>query len=173
MTAQTLRIVVIGLPGSGKSTFIQTISEEVKRQQQAFSSWLFGKVTVDESLILNFAEPPSRKVTDFMWMRELISNMRAHGYVVVLDSTRPQTFGKFISILYSIRGYDANMPVLVAANKQDAGNAWAANDIRLGLRIGDDIPVMPCVANRRSMVEDVVVSLLYQIMGEQQQQPMP
>jgi signal recognition particle receptor subunit beta len=163
MQQQIMRIVVMGLPGSGKSTFIQTISEEVNRQKQAFSSWLFGKVTVDDSLMIHFAEPPSKRVTDFMWMRELIATMRASAYIVVLDSTRPQSFGKFISILYSIRGFDETLPVVVAANKQDNDGAWSAQDIRYGLRIGDDIPVIPCAAMTRPTVEDVVIALLQQM----------
>lgn len=167
---QTLRIVVMGLPGCGKSSFIETISDEVHRQKQGFSSWLFGKVAVDDSTTLHFAEPPSKRVTDFMWMRELIATMRASGYIVVMDSTRPQTFGKFISILYSIRGYDVEMPIVVAANKQDVNGAWTAEDIRIGLRINDDIPVLPCVATHRPEVEEVVIQLLYLLMGEPQPQ---
>jgi uncharacterized protein len=163
---QLLKIVVMGLPNSGKSSFIQTISDEVHRQQQEFSSWFFGKLAVDEHLTIQFAEPPSQKVADFMWMRDLVSNMRAAGYILLVDSTRSQTFGKFVSILYTIRGYDATMPVVVATNKQDQPGAWSTEDIRIGLRINEDIQVLPCVANNRAMVEEVIVQLLYQMMGQ-------
>ncbi|MFN8372747.1 MAG: hypothetical protein U0694_07705 [Anaerolineae bacterium] len=163
---QVLKIVVMGLPNSGKSSFIQTISDEVHRQQQAFSSWFFGRLAVDEYLTLQFVEPPSGKVADFMWMRELVENMRAAGYIILVDSTRPQTFGKFVSILYTVRGFDEQMPIVVATNKQDQPGAWGHEDIRIGLRINDDIPVLPCVAGNRALVEEVVVQLLYQMMGQ-------
>jgi hypothetical protein len=163
---QVLKIVVMGLPSAGKSSFIQTISDEVHRQQQAFSSWFFGRLAVDDHLTLQFAEPPSGKVADFIWMRELVGNMRASGYILVVDSTRSQTFGKFASILYTIRGYDMQMPVVVATNKQDQHGAWGNQDIRIGLHITDDIPVLPCIATHRAMVEEVVVQLLYQMMGQ-------
>jgi hypothetical protein len=167
MTQQAVKIVVMGLPGAGKSSFIQTISEEVHRQQQAFSSWLFGRLTVDENLILHFSEPPSGKVADFMTMRDLITQMRAAGYILVLDSARSQSFAKFVSILYTIRGWDMTMPVVVAANKQDQHSAWSVDDIRIALGINDDVPVLPCVATERTMVEDVVINLLNQMMGQQ------
>ncbi|NWF69870.1 MAG: GTP-binding protein [Chloroflexi bacterium] len=163
---QTVKIVVIGMPGCGKTSFIQSVCTDVSRHQQGLSTWVFGRLRVDERLTLQFAEPPSRKVADFMWMRDLIASMRASGYIVLLDSTRSQSFGKFISILYTIRGYDLNIPVVVGTNKQDQPGAWSAEDIRMGLRIHDDVPVLPCVAKNRALVEDVVVQLLYQMLGE-------
>ncbi len=163
---QTLKIIVMGLPNAGKSSFIQTISDEVHRQQHAFSSWFFGRLAVDQYLTLQFAEPPSGKVADFMWMRELVGTMRAAGYILMVDSTRSQSFGKFASILYTIRGFDLTMPVVVATNKQDQPSAWSHEDIRIGLHIGSDVPVLPCVANNRALVEEVVVQLLYQMMGQ-------
>ena len=41
----------------------------------------------------------------------------------------------------------------------------SAEDIRVGLGIPNSILVMPCIAHDRNAVKDVVVQLLYQIMG--------
>lgn len=94
-----------------------------------------------------------------------MSKMQATGFVVMVDSSRPQTFGEFLSIVYTIRGFHADAPLVVAANRQDRPNAWSATDLQLGLGIRD-IAVMPCVAHDRNSVRDVVVELLHQILSQ-------
>ncbi|MEL6525223.1 MAG: hypothetical protein AAFQ07_05880, partial [Chloroflexota bacterium] len=81
---------------------------------------------------------------------------------IMVDSARPQQFGEFLSILYTIRGYHEGAPIVVAANKQDHRRAWHHDDIRLGLGIRD-VSVMPCVTSSHDAVRDVVVELLYQV----------
>ena len=102
---------------------------------------------------------------DFMWLREVMGRLQASGFIVLVDSTRPQQFGEFLSILYSIRGYHHDAPLVVAANKQDHRTAWYPDDIRLGLGIRD-VSVLPCVSHDTYSVRDVVLDLLYQMMGD-------
>jgi signal recognition particle receptor subunit beta len=75
----------------------------------------------------------------------------------------PEYFGEAISILQTIRAYHEDVPCVIAANKQDQPHAWSANDVRIGLGIPGDIPVVPCVANQFKSVRDVVIELLYKI----------
>jgi signal recognition particle receptor subunit beta len=103
-----------------------------------------------------------------MWLREVMSRIRATGFIVMVDSTKPQQFGEFLSILYTIRGYHHDAPLVVAANKQDRPRAWGAEDIQMGLGIRD-IPVRPCVASDPELVRDTVIELLYQVMDEEAQ----
>ena len=37
-------------------------------------------------------------------------------------------------------------PYVVAANKQDHPDAWAADDLRIALRIEEGVKLLPCVA---------------------------
>jgi len=161
--ANVVKLIVTGLKGSGKTRFIETISQYTEWQDEPDTSWFFGRVRVDESLILHFLEPPMDRQFDFIWLREVISRIHATGFVIMVDSTRAHTFGEFLSIVYTIRGYHEEGAVVVAANKQDKPNAWSANDIRLGLGIRD-VPVLPCVASEPAFVRDIVVDLLYQVM---------
>lgn len=162
--SDVVKLIVTGLSKSGKSDFIKSISQYTEWQAEPENSWFFGRVRVDQSLILHFLEPPIGKQFDFMWLRDVMSKIRATGFIVMVDSTRPQHFGEFLSILYTIRGYHDNAPLVVAANKQDKHNAWSAEDIRLGLGIRD-VKVMPCIASDYNLVREVVVDLLYQVMG--------
>ena len=45
------------------------------------------------------------------------------GFIVMVDSTRPETFREARSILETFRAY-APTPYVVAANKQDMEDAW-------------------------------------------------
>ena len=103
---------------------------------------------------------------DFIAMRELITSADATAYIVLIDSTDPDKFGEALSILQTIRVYHPDTPVIVAANKQDIPAAWSADDIRIGLGIPDEIPVIPCASTNSSMVKDAVLRLLYLIFGE-------
>jgi signal recognition particle receptor subunit beta len=162
--SDVVKVIVTGLAQSGKSSFIQRISQYTESQDDSGSNWFFGRVRVDSSLILHFLEPPMGRQFDFMWLRDVMSRVRATGFVVMVDSSKPHTFGEFLSILYTIRGYHENAPLVVAANKQDKNSAWGAEDIRLGLGIRD-VRVMPCVAEDHNLVRDVVIDLLYQTMN--------
>ncbi len=161
-SSQIVRLIVTGLAQSGKSQFIQSISQYTEWQDENESGWFFGRVRVDDKLILHFLEPPIDSTYDFMWLRDIMSKMHATGFVVMVDSARPQTFGEFLSIVYTIRGFHADAPLVVAANKQDRPNAWSATDLQLGLGIRD-VTVLPCVAYDRGTVRDIVVELLHQI----------
>lgn len=160
-----VKIIVTGLANTGKTSFIQRVSQYTEWQGDAEDSWFFGRVRVDSSLILHFLEPPMSRQFDFIWLQEVMSRIRATGFVVMMDSTKPHRFGEFLSILYTIRGYHDDAPLVVAANKQDHPKAWQSEDIRLGLGIRD-MSVMPCVANNPDAVREIVIDLLYQVMDK-------
>ena len=102
---------------------------------------------------------------DFMWLRQIMGRIQATGFIVMVDSTKPQNFGEFLSILYTVRGYHDDAPLVVAANKQDHRKAWYPDDIRMGLGIRD-VSVQPCVTYDSHAVRDVVLDLLYQMIDE-------
>jgi len=85
--------------------------------------------------------------------------------VVMLDSTRPETFREARSILETFRKY-AQTPFVVAANKQDSKDAWEIEDLRIALRLDDRIKIIPCVAMNRNDVKNVLLELLYIILAE-------
>jgi small GTP-binding protein len=170
---QTVKIVVTGPFSAGKTQFIQTISEidvvaterkissaEERIKDQTTVAMDFGRITVDEDLVLYMFGTPGQRRFDFMW--EILAEGML-GFVVLLDSVRPETFREARSILDTFRSYAA-VPYVVAANKQDLEDAWSAEDLRIALRIPQDVKVVPCVAIDRESVQHVVLELLYSVL---------
>ena len=176
---QTVKIVVTGPFSAGKTEFIQSISEidvvatekkisraEERVKDQTTVAMDFGRITVDEDLVLYMFGTPGQRRFDFMW--EILAEGML-GFVVLLDSVRSETFREARSILDTFRSY-APVPYVVAANKQDLDDAWEPEDLRIALRIPKEIKVLPCIATDQRNVKQVLLELLYSIlelMGEE------
>jgi len=172
---QSVKMVVTGPFNSGKTNFIQSVSEiDVVSTERKISSAAervkdqttvamdFGRITVDNELVLYLFGTPGQKRFDFMW--EILSEGML-GFVVMVDSTRPETFREAKSILETFRAY-APTPYVVAANKQDAPDAWELDDLRIALRLDPAIKLLPCVATDKEKVKAVLLELLYAILAE-------
>jgi small GTP-binding protein len=170
---QVVKIVVTGPFSAGKTQFIQTISEidvvatekEISRSEERIKSHTtvamdFGRITVADDLVLYLFGTPGQRRFDFMW--EILAEGML-GFVVLLDSVRPETFREARSILDTFRSY-ASVPYIVAANKQDLEDAWAPEDLRIALRISPEIKVVPCVATGKESVQKVLLELLYSVL---------
>ncbi len=172
---QTVKMVVTGPFNSGKTEFIQSVSEiNVVSTERKISSESekvketttvamdFGRITVDQDLVLYLFGTPGQKRFDFMW--EILSEGML-GFIVMVDSTRPETFREARSILETFRAY-APTPYVVAANKQDLPDAWDLDDIRLALRLSSKVKLLNCVATQKETVKSVLLELLYSILAE-------
>lgn len=170
---QTVKIVVTGPFNAGKTEFIRSVSEiDVVSTEKKISSERervkdtttvamdFGRITVDAGLVLYLFGTPGQKRFDFMW--DILSEGML-GFVVLVDSTSPQTFRESRRILETFRAY-APTPYVVAANKQDDVDAWELEDMRLALRLNEDVRLLPCVATDKETVKNVLLELLYSIL---------
>ena len=172
---QTVKMVVTGPFNAGKTAFIQAVSEiDVVATERKISSDAervketttvamdFGRITVDDDLVLYLFGTPGQKRFDFMW--EILSEGML-GFIVMVDSTRPETFREARSILQTFRAY-APTPYVVAANKQDMPDAWDLGDMRLALRLEPKVKLLPCIARKKDTVKTVLLELLYSILAE-------
>ena len=172
---QTVKMVITGPFSAGKTQFIQSISEiEVVNTERRITDETarvksettvamdFGRITIDEDLVLYLFGTPGQKRFDFMW--EILSEGML-GFIVMVDSTRPETFREARSILETFRAY-APTPYVVTANKQDIEDAWEMEDMRHALRLDSKTKLLPCVATDRSAVKTVLLELLYSILEE-------
>ena len=176
MAMNQVKMVVTGPFSSGKTEFISSISEiDVVKTERTISSEAerevksqttvamdFGRITVDDDLVLYLFGTPGQRRFDFMW--EILAEGML-GFVVMVDSTKPETFPEAKSIFETFRAY-APTPFVVAANKQDLADAWTIEDLRIALRIEDGIKLLPCVANNKESVKNVLLELLYSILEE-------
>ena len=175
---QTVKIVVTGPFNAGKTEFIRSVSEiDVVSTERKISSepekvketttvaMDFGRISVDHDLVLYLFGTPGQKRFDFMW--EILSEGML-GFVVMVDSTRPETFREARSILETFRAY-APTPYVVAANKQDHKDAWDIDDMRLALRLDPKVKLLTCVATNKEKVKSVLLELLYGILAEMEE----
>jgi small GTP-binding protein len=172
---QTVKMVVTGPFSAGKTAFIQSISEidvvsterKISREEERIKETTtvamdFGRITVDDDLVLYLFGTPGQKRFDFMW--EILSEGML-GFIVVVDSARPETFREAKGILQTFRAY-APTPYVVAANKQDREDAWTVEDLRIALKLDKKVKMLPCEATDRETVKKVLLELLYSILEE-------
>jgi small GTP-binding protein len=170
---QAVKMVVTGPFSAGKTQFISAVSEiDVVSTERRITSAAeqiketttvamdFGRITVGDDLVLYLFGTPGQRRFDFMW--EILSEGML-GFIVIIDSTRPETFREAKRILETFEGYSAT-PFVVAANKQDHEDAWEPDDLRIILRLGQDTKVLPCVAFEKESVKNVLLELLYSVL---------
>lgn len=172
---QAVKMVVTGPFSAGKTEFISAVSEiDVVSTERRISSSAekvketttvamdFGRITVDDDLVLYLFGTPGQRRFDFMW--EILSEGML-GFIVLVDSTKPETFREAKRILETFESY-ASTPYVVAANKQDHSDAWEPEDLRIILKLEPSVKVLPCVALNRESVKNVLLELLYSILEQ-------
>lgn len=166
-------MVITGAVNSGKTQFIRTISEievvSTERKTTDDARFIkgettvamdFGRITIANDLVLHLFGTPGQRRFDFMW--EILSEGML-GLLVLVDSTRPETFRETLRIIDFFTSYRES-PYVVVANKQDLENAWSPEELRLALRLPDEVKVLPCVATNRESVKNVLLELLYLVL---------
>jgi small GTP-binding protein len=164
-----LKILITGDVATGKTEFIRTISEiePVSTEARVTDGFVnlktettvamdFGRITVDDDIVLHLYGTPGQIRFDFMW--EILS-MGILGYVVLVDSTRPQTCPATRCVIDFFETV-SNTPYVVVANKQDVGGALAPDDVRYVLSLSGNITVVPCNAKDKNSVKAVLLTLL-------------
>ena len=171
---QSVKMVVTGPFSAGKTEFISAVSEidvvsterkltdvsEASVKEATTVAMDFGRITVDDDLVLYLFGTPGQRRFDFMW--EILSEGML-GFIIMVDSTKPETFREAKRILNTFRQYSST-PFVVAANKQDMEDAWEPNDLRIILSLGSRVKVLPCIAREKETVKVVLLELLYSIL---------
>ena len=176
---QAVKMVITGPFSAGKTQFIGSVSEiDVVSTERKISSSAeqvkenttvamdFGRITVGDDLVLYLFGTPGQRRFDFMW--DILSQGML-GFVVMVDSTKPETFREAKRILETFESY-ASTPFVVAANKQDKEDAWEPEDLRIILRLKPDVKILSCVATDKESVKNVLLELLYSILDQLDQE---
>lgn len=126
-----LKILVTGAFNARKTEFIRSISEidpvsterkltspDGKGKEETTVAMDFGRITIDEDLVLYIFGTPGQERFDFMW--GLLSE-GILGYVVMVDSADVESLLHTKKMMEFFEPVD--VPFVVAANKQDMQGA--------------------------------------------------
>ena len=169
----TLKIVVAGGFGAGKTTLVSALSEveslhteEVMTSESVGVDDLdgveakstttvaldFGRITLDRTTVVYLFGTPGQRRFSYMW-EELTEG--ALGAVVLADTRRLADSFDVIDFFESRR-----VPFVVAVNCFDGQRTHRAEDVRVALDVDDHVPLLLCDARERASAKEVVVELV-------------
>ncbi len=176
---KTMRSVVAGAVGAGKSTFVRTLSEieVVSTDRPATDDTLllkpettvafdFGRLMLSPNLNLHVYGAPGQARFDFMWDL-LIQN--AHIYILLVAANRPSDF-HYARDIVSFINQRVHIPMLLGITHTDCPGALAPEDItmNLGYNLNDKHcpPIVKINPNERTSVIEALVVLMALLIEE-------
>ncbi|MEW2358830.1 ATP/GTP-binding protein [Spirillospora sp. NPDC029432] len=176
-SALTVKILVAGGFGVGKSTLVSAVSEirplrteealteksigiddttAVSQKTTTTVAMDFGRITLPNGLVLFVFGTPGQDRFWFMW-DELAKG--ALGAVVLVDTRRLADC--FASVDYFER---RGVPFIIGVNQFDGAGRHTADQVRDALDLSPDVPVINCDVRERESAKQVLIALVEHIM---------
>jgi signal recognition particle receptor subunit beta len=178
MERTSVKVVIAGGFGAGKTTLVSSVSEiapltteEVMTEASIGVDDLaglesktrttvaldFGRITINDEVVLYLFGTPGQDRFWFMW-DELTQG--ALGAVVLVDTRRLPA--SFASVDYFER---RNIPFVLAVNTFFGECAYSDDEIRSALQLNPDVPLVRCDARRSGSSVEVLIALLQHVLA--------
>ena len=171
-----MRLVVTGAVGSGKTTFIRTISEiEVVDTDRIATDDLalwketttvaldFGTLQFAPGMNLHLYGTPGQARFDFMWD---ILIRKAHAYIVLVAAHRPNQF-QFTRDLIEFMDGHGDIPMIIGITHTDCEDALKVEEITKALGYEEEnnqAPVVCVNCNETTSVSQALIVLVGKLM---------
>ncbi|MFI5531321.1 GTP-binding protein [Kitasatospora sp. NPDC051853] len=171
--ATAVKVVIVGGFGVGKTTLVGSVSEirpltteetmtqagagvddieGIERKTSTTVAMDFGRISIDEELVLYVFGTPGQERFWFLW-NGLFDG--ALGAVVLVDTRRLEVSFDVIGRLE-----DSGVPFVVAANTFPESPTHPVEDLRAALDLPPEVPIVNCDARNRSSSRDVLMALM-------------
>lgn len=167
----TYKIIVTGPFDSGKTEFVKTGSDipivETEKsittedrgiKAETTVAMDFGRVELDGHTVHLFGTPGQTRF-NFMW--EILAK-EMNGFIVLVDSTDTPSFPDAAELIEQFSSF-VDVPYLIASNKSDLEGAVSVDDVRNGIRVDSQVPVIESVAIDKDSVHAVLREMIAQL----------
>ncbi|MEE8600065.1 GTP-binding protein [Euzebya tangerina] len=177
-----VKVLVSGGFGAGKTTLVHALSEfkplDTEAAMTTASTGIdfagdgsqkttttvamdFGRITIDQSLVLYLFGTPGQDRFGFMW-NDLADG--ALGGLVLVDPSR-------LADCYTALDYfeSRDLPIVVAVNQFEGRTGMTLEEVREATNVDPSVPVVSVDARDRDSVKAAILALLHQVLSRAKQ----